>query len=120
MAKYTEFKACCALLRWWDFYSRVSKIPTNLLFHCPNQSAGGRVNGANLKAMGVRSGQPDYMLAIARGLHHGLFIEMKSDVGVVSPDQKRVMQTLTIEGYMVTVCRSSDEARRTIESYLAL
>ncbi len=118
MPKYNEFKSCCALNTWWIFYSRVNKIPEHLFMHIANQSAGGARHGRNLKNMGVRSGIPDYLLAMPRGTYHGLWIEQKTEDGRVRPEQKIAMQDLQSQGYAVAVCRSTDEARTIIESYL--
>jgi|SRR6478736_9758803 len=117
-SRYPEFQSCCALMVWWTFFSRVSKIPEQLLFHCPNQSPGGIKYRANNKRMGVRSGTPDYMLAVPRGKHHGLFVEMKSTDGVVSEEQAKTLALLKAQGYATEVCYSTDSARSTIESYL--
>ena len=118
MPRYVEFQSCCALVKWWCFYSRINKIHEGLLFHCPNQSVGGARHGRNLKLMGVRSGTPDYVLAIARGGWHGMFMEMKSPDGRLRPEQKEMGEKLAEQGYKVVVCRSADEARREIEGYV--
>lgn len=68
--------------------------------------------------MGVRAGTPDYMLAVARGNSHGLFIEMKSEDGRASPEQKETMHNLATQGYTVILCHSTDSARTAIETYL--
>lgn len=118
MPRYTEFQSCCALMEWWAFYSRINKFYEGLLFHCPNQSVGGVKHGRNLQRMGVRKGQPDYMLAIPRGGFHGMFIEMKSADGRLSPEQKVALEKLAGQGYCVASFYSTDEARNGIEAYL--
>jgi hypothetical protein len=119
MPRYNEFKSCTALMEWWAFYSRINKIPEHLLFHCPNATPGSIKYRANNKRMGVRAGTPDYVLAMARGKHHGLFIEMKSPEGRPSPAQTQFMQDLTAQGYCIGLCYGMDPARRLIESYLS-
>ena len=120
MSRHLEFKSCCAVILWWGFYSRINKIPTQLLMHIPNGGNVGARNGANLKAMGVRAGTPDYFLAYPSGKYHGLWIEMKSETGRVSPEQKTAIEVLGKQGYLAVVCRSTDEARLTIEQYLTV
>ena len=120
MARHLEFKSCCAVIHWWGFYSRINKIPENLLMHIPNGGNVGARNGKNLKAMGVRAGTPDYFLAYPSGKYHGLWIEMKSETGRVSPEQKTAIEVLGKQGYLAVVCRSTDEARLTIEQYLTV
>ena len=118
MPRYNEFKSCCALITWWSYYSRINKIPEILLLHIPNQAAGGPRRGANLKAMGVRKGCPDYLLAIPRGKHHGLFIEQKAPDGKPTPEQTVFLYQLQAHGYAAAICYSTDAARTAIESYL--
>lgn len=118
MPRYTEFHSCVALATWWTFYARINKLYEGLLFHIPNQSPGGVKYRANNKRMGVRSGTPDYLLAVPRHGKHGLFIEMKAADGRLSPEQKVAQEKLANEGYMVITCYSTDSARSEIESYL--
>ena len=120
MARHLEFKSCCAVILWWGFYSRINKIPENLLMHIPNGGNVGARNGKNLKAMGVRAGTPDYFLAHPNNGYHGLWIEMKTADGRVSPEQKTAIEVLGKQGYLAVVCRSTDEARLTIEQYLTV
>lgn len=118
MARYNEFKSCCAIIQWWAYYSRINKIPEFLLMHIANQSAGGVRHGVNLKRMGVRSGTPDYFLAVPRKGKAGLWIEVKTAEGRVRPEQKVAIEELVKQGYEAVISRSTDEARAVIESYL--
>lgn len=71
-------------------------------------------------AQGVRPGVPDIMIPRAAGKYHGLFIEMKREKGsTTSPDQIAWIETLNAEGYYARVCKGFDEARETIELYMA-
>lgn len=88
--------------------------------HIPNGGNVGARNGKNLKAMGVRAGTPDYFLAKPNSKYHGLWIEMKTSDGRVSPEQKIAIEVLGKQGYLAVVCRSTDEARLTIEQYLTV
>lgn len=118
MRRYNEFHSCVALATWWAFYARINKLDERLLFHIPNQSATDVKYRANNKRMGVRAGTPDYMLAVPQGQYHGAFIEMKAPDGRVSDEQKAIGQALAAQGYKVTICYSTDEARQAIEAYL--
>lgn len=118
MPRYNEFHSCVALATWWTFYARINKLYEGLLFHIPNQSPGGVKYRANNKRMGVRSGTPDYLLAVPRAGFHGLFVEMKAEDGKLSPEQKIAQSELAKQGYAVTTCYSTDKAREAIESYL--
>jgi hypothetical protein len=100
----------------------VGRFPElRLLFHIPNGGSrkGGVIEGAHLKAQGVRAGVPDLCLPVARGGYHGLFVEMKATGGRVQDTQKHWNQQLAMQGYLALVCHGFDEARRAIEKYLS-
>lgn len=87
----------------------------------------GSMNGVRLtigqavkaKKAGMKRGYPDIRLDVARGIYHGLRIELKRRRGgVVSPEQKTWLKSLLREGYLAVVCRGEDEAKETIMRYL--
>jgi hypothetical protein len=49
----------------------------------------------------------------------GLFVEMKTEVGVVSRQQDCIAKQLNKEGYLCVIARSADEGFKIIEEYLA-
>lgn len=67
-------------------------------------------HGALMKAEGMRRGVPDIICLVANHGNHGLAIEMKSDVGRQTPEQKDWQIRLEKGGYKYAVCRSSKEA----------
>ena len=48
----------------------------------------------------------------------GLFVEMKTKVGVVSKVQSCLASQLNAEGYLCVIARSADEGFKIIEEYL--
>ncbi len=64
---------------------------------------------SKMKASGLRPGWPDIQLCIRRRIH---FIELKSDAGVLSVDQKRVLAALHPDAWRV--CRNLDEVVRAL------
>lgn len=118
------------VIQWADLKRYKGQPLSEFIHHSPNggkrevktDSKGNRYcpTGAKLKAMGTRPGFPDLTIHIARGLFHGLYIEMKARSGSLSKEQKDYQALLKGEGYMVVVCYSADEAIRVIENYLAL
>lgn len=74
-----------------------------------------------MKDEGVQKGVPDLMLAMPKlnsyPLYFGLFIEMKSATGRLTPEQKAYIQLLSEHGYGTAVCKSFDEFKHTIEMY---
>jgi len=71
-----------------------------------------------LKRMGYSKGTPDIMIFEPRGEYHGLFIELKTKTGRITPAQLAWIEMLTVRDYYATVCRSFDEAKDTIKKYL--
>lgn len=76
------------------------------------------IRARRMKAEGLRPGVPDLCLPVARGGHHGLFLEMKTRDGHVREEQVGWLEALREEGYMAVVCRSVEEAVRVLRGYL--
>lgn len=72
---------------------------------------------ASAKAQGMRAGIPDLSLPVPIGGYHGLYIEMKTEDGRLSDDQKDVTVRLARLGYKVVVAYSQGEAKEAIRSY---
>jgi hypothetical protein len=93
-----------------------------LAFHVPNGGHRHKATAAKLKAQGVKAGVPDISIALARGGHHGLYIEFKAtpphDAEVAS-SQKEWLCALVEQGYKAVVCRGMKEAMAVIDDYLA-
>lgn len=89
-----------------------------LLFAVPNGGFRAKRTAALLKLEGVRPGVPDMWLPVARGGYHGLVIELKTQKGRVSPEQKKWLEMLTAQGWKAVVCRGAAEAVNTIRWYL--
>jgi len=89
----------------------------SLLFSIPNGGFRSKRTWARMKRTGLKAGVPDIFLLVSRGNTPGMFIEMKSEKGVVRPNQKAWHDNLRTQGYKVEVCRGCDEAVRTIRDY---
>lgn len=107
------------LVKWWSVMHGQYKLPECALMAFPLQGARTPKNGARMKAEGMRKGTPDMLLAAGRKGFHGLWIENKTEKGVVSAEQKAIILALKKENYCVHVCRSPSEAARTIMEYLS-
>lgn len=70
------------------------------------------------KAAGLRSGVPDLCLPVPVGAFHGLYLELKTARGALSPTQVRWHAWLAAKGFAVAVARSWGEGRDVIVSYL--
>lgn len=109
-----------ALLQWTQAV-RGTLPEASLLFAIPNGGARNPITAARLKAEGVKAGVPDLFLPVARGVHHGLFVEMKrTRGGRVSPAQTAWLTLLRAQGFRAEVCCGWVAAREVISNYLAV
>lgn len=75
--------------------------------------------GALIKKMGYEKGTLDIFIPKARGLYHGLFIELKTADGSVQPEQTAMAESHREEGYCAAICRGYAEAVNVIDKYMA-
>lgn len=101
------------------FHARWPKMAA-LLHHSPNGGKRNLREAARFKRMGVRAGYPDLTLHVARGRWHGLFVEMKTDRGRLSPEQEEQRTALVAEGYRYEVARSEAGFLELMDEYLSL
>lgn len=113
----SEHEIQVALFRWWNYWAPPSLRP--LMFAIPNGGARNAVTGARLKAEGVKSGVPDILLARPVYPFSGLWLELKREGGRVFQAQEEMIAALNMAGYLAVIVYGIDQARRTIESYLA-
>ncbi len=123
----SESRSQQAVIKWWSVKCREFRIAENLLMAFPLQGVRTVRNGARMKAEGMRRGTPDMFLAVKEGClsdmwypkaRPGLWIELKTPKGVISPHQNNMLALLTEQGFATAVCRSFDEAEKTIGRYL--
>jgi hypothetical protein len=88
------------------------------IFAIPNGGLRTKIQGAILKAEGVRPGIPDLMLPVARGGAYGLFVEMKWGDGRTSQDQARRIDELVQEGYACLVAWGASAAIEHTQLYI--
>ncbi|NDA60652.1 MAG: VRR-NUC domain-containing protein [Chitinophagia bacterium] len=118
--KFIESEQQQMLIKWANLhYSKELDLKIGpYLIAIPN---GGKRNvreAARLKAEGVKAGVPDLLLALPNKQHHGLFIEMKSQTGRLTDNQKQYFELLSAQKYKCVVCRSWIEAKDQILWYL--
>ena len=122
-----EHRIQCACVRWFAYqYPQYE----GLLFACPNGGARDKVTGAMLKAEGVIAGVADLILLVPSNHTtlddgrtwyrpiHALCIEMKTEKGRQSPEQKAWQKKIEAHGYKYAVCRSLDDFIETVNGYL--
>lgn len=113
--KHLEYNLQCSCVRYFDLqYPKISK----LLFAVPNDRKQSVIQGARYKASGLRSGVSDLILLIPKGKYHALCIELKSEKGKLSDNQKEWLILAEMQGNYCIVCYSFDEFVLQINSYL--
>lgn len=106
----------------WSHKKKVRDVIPALkwLYHTPNGGLRNVVVAMQMKAMGVKTGVPDLLLPVRTSKANGLAIEMKSDIGVVSPEQSEWLTHYQEQGWMVQICRSATEAHATLCDYFEI
>ena len=116
--KVTEHHIQAALFKWAKLAT--SRHPgLRLMFAIPNGGARNPITGAMLKAEGVKPGVPDIFLPLPVGRFHGLFLEMKTPVGRLSPEQREWQMRLRNRGYAAVTAYGLEEAIDLLTRYLA-
>lgn len=121
--KVSEHQEQVSLFRWLAFNAKMHPV-LDLAFKITNEGTANPRRGAWNKAEGIKKGIPDIFLPVptmmSGCMQHGLFIEMKSAKGRLSPEQKDKGMRLLAQGYDVAVCYSWTEAAKKIADYLGL
>lgn len=110
-----EHRIQCACVRWFAYQYQQYE---GLLFSVPNGGHRDKVTGAMMKAEGVVAGVADLILLVPSKGYHALCIEMKTEKGRQSPEQKAWQKKAEAHGYKYAVCRSLDDFMETVNTYL--
>lgn len=106
-----------AVIKWVDLQVKVYP-DLEWLFAVPNGGHRSKAVAGKLKAEGVRKGVLDLWLPVPKSGFTGLIIEMKTETGAVSTDQKRWINGMRAHGWRVEVCRSPEDAIYALRDYL--
>ncbi len=113
----TEHQEQSALFHW-AHYAQAAMPDLKLLHAIPNGGHRNKITAAKLKAEGVKAGVPDICLPVARGCYNGLYIELKTQKGRISPQQQKWLSNLNDQNYRAVICRGWLMAQQEIQSYL--
>lgn len=117
----SEAQHQAAVIKWSQQPHIRSQWPElALLFHIKNETIADAKQIAIDKRQGVKKGVPDLCLPVPRGRYHGLYIEMKTDTGRASAEQKWWGEQLAAQGYFWEVCHGWQSAVAVLEWYLSL
>ena len=117
----TEHAIQCSFFEWVDLYK--GRFPElDLIYAIPNSAKRGVMNGWMMQLSGTRRGVPDVHLPVRDEVanYDGLWIEFKSEKGVVNDAQQSWHDKLRKFNHRVEVCRSWTEAANIVIDYLEL
>lgn len=86
-----------------------------LWYHCPNGEYRSKRTAAKLKLMGVRPGIPDLCFVLPGG--RAAFIELKTETGVISKNQKIILGMVRSLGGLHAVCRSLEDVEDILQTW---
>lgn len=99
-------------------FIRTNPMLSKCAIHIPNEGKRTRFYGNRLKKMGMRPGVADLFIALPRNGYHGAWIELKSEKGVLSEEQRLFLEDMAELHYYTSVCYSIDEAIEEISAYV--
>jgi hypothetical protein len=113
---------------YWAWVNRAKHPALELMFAIPNGGHRHIAVARKLKAEGVKAGVPDIFLPwpvqgsmCPHGSGaHGFFLEMKSDKGKATLEQKEWITKLRNAGYVADVFRGFEEAAEATCNYLGI
>ena len=88
------------------------------VFAIPNGGRRDAVTGAKLKAEGVSAGVADLIILLPIG--NVLFVEVKTEKGRQSPEQKAFQERVEKLGFNYVIWRSVEDAEKFINSPMSL
>ena len=92
--------------------------PHKRIIHIPNGGKRNFLEAVQLKKMGVSPGVYDLFIPHPKKGYHGFWIEMKSDVGVLSDNQKVFKFDMDKEGYLTKECKNFEDFQIIVKDYL--
>jgi hypothetical protein len=108
-----------ALIKWVRTVRDIYPV-LKLLYAVPNGGDRNLRVARKLKAEGVLAGVADLCLPAARRGYHGLYLEMKSEEGVATEEQKEFLRGVSGEGYCAVIAQGVDDARDVLEWYIGI
>lgn len=117
--EFSEHDHQVAVFQWAALQVKLGTHPElDLMFAIPNGAWKGKASAGRFKAEGLKPGVPDICLPISRGGYVCLWIEMKSERGRLSDEQRAWHDKLEKHGSIVALCFSHHQAKQTLVEYL--
>ena len=90
------------------------------LHHFANERKCSMRQGVTLKRMGVKKGVTDIFIGLPCGGYYGLWLELKTEGGKLSKEQKEFIDRKNARGYLALAAWGFDDAVNAIKDYLSL
>ena len=103
------------LVNWFNY--NYPHLKDDLL-HVANERSCSIQQGRLLKRMGVKRGVSDIFLGVPTNKYHGLWIELKTPTGKLSPEQKSFIERKNMRGYFATAAYGLEQAQDVIRDYI--
>lgn len=113
--KYEEERLQMSCVLYFDLQYPRYRL---LLHHSPNGGFRTSSEASIFKAMGTRAGFPDLLLLLPTAQHTALAIEMKTDKGKQTDNQRRWQQEAERVGVKYEVVRSAEEFIKITQDYI--
>lgn len=110
--KLSEHEIQLSCIIWFRY-----QYPEHLIYAIPNGGQRNKIVAAKLKEEGVLSGVPDLHIPVAKGIYHGLYIEMKAGKNKLTDNQITIIDKLKNEGYKCAVCYSLYQFSNVVNEY---
>lgn len=105
-----------------EFFDKIKlffpRLPDKLVFAVPNGGSRHKIEAANMKRQGVKSGVADVILLIPKNGFASLCIEFKTDSGKQSEEQKEFQRQAEACGSKYVIVHSAAEAIEATKEYL--
>ena len=111
MISHSEHDAQVSLVRYFRL-----RYPKGIVFAIPNGGHRHPATAVKLKAEGVLKGIPD--LCVIREDGEILWLEMKTEKGKLSPDQKTMIKAFIDRGMRVAVGYGFDDAKIKVDIFM--
>ena len=119
--KNSEANEQSAFFQWADYVKELKWMHSSLNGAFLNGDKKQRAIQMNkLKAQGAKKGVLDIFLPKAKGVYHGMYIEMKFGRNTMTDEQKEFATDLAVDGYCMFTCYNSEEAINATKLYLKL
>lgn len=117
--RHEEADQQAMFMEWCRWAAKhTSDYPMLRLIHCSlNGVKLSATQACRAKQQGMLKGVCDLFLPVPKKGFNGLFLEMKSETGRVTPEQSRFMRDVVDMGYDAHVCYSAKEAIAVIQGY---